>query len=84
MQIIIAKDEAGIWRATRDAKLELAVPSYYRADDLAKWCKRKYPQDQIGITAKDVGPHTAATTEGPILWLSQSATRWPYLGGGRR
>jgi hypothetical protein len=84
MNIVLRKDETGRWFATRNRRLELAAPCYYSPGGLAKWCKNKYPSDKIGVTAKDIGPKTAAITTGPILWLSRQINRWPWpcTGGG--
>jgi hypothetical protein len=84
MRIIIHKDHEGYWRATRDAKLELAAPTYRSAVDLARWCRKKYPLDYVGVITKDIGPKTASLTEGAVLWLSKVEARWPWLGGGSR
>ncbi len=82
MRIIIHKDDEGRWVATRDSRVELAAPEFRTGGDLARWCKRKYPFENIGINAADIGPRTAAMCDGAVLWLSKFEARWPYLGGG--
>jgi hypothetical protein len=79
--IILHKDrETGAWYATRDDKLELATPKFYRPDDIAAYVHKRFPHDRLGVIAIDVGPYTATRSEGNVLWLKRWKARWPYMG----
>jgi hypothetical protein len=74
-QAILYRTIDGIWNALflADSTVKFGGQPHEKAMDIAKKLAAEYPDTQIGIRSRDVGP-SCRLIYGPVIWLTKEAT----------